>query len=250
VSVTSVVNLNDGLVGQQSTQQTQGSPAGNAVSQQASVSALPQDSFTPSSVTGSSDSTAQAAALFNAPKTSPLPTSTTSTTLQSAGVANSGSSASNANAQSASGAQADSTSTAVTTSTATGSVAQQTQLNTLNNALAALGLSAADIQQIDRVASLINDFNPTAFTSLAYQLEAQAQNSTGPSPSAQSTQSGVAGASAVVATSTSSAATPPALQSFSSSPQSRSNSGESAQPQASEPGTKTQTTPKTLAANT
>ncbi len=103
------------------------------------------------------------------------------------------------------------------TSTAAGSVAQQTQLETLNNALAALGLSAADIQQIDQVASLTNDFSPTAFTSLAYQLEAQAQNSAAPTSSAQSTQAAVAGSTATGVSATSTAATPATAQSSSSS---------------------------------
>jgi hypothetical protein len=47
----------------------------------------------------------------------------------------------------------------------------------LNNALQALGLSAADIQQVDQVAQLTNDFSATSFTSLVYQLEALARNS-------------------------------------------------------------------------
>ena len=51
----------------------------------------------------------------------------------------------------------------------------QQQLQTLNQALAALGLSAQDIQQVDRIATVINDFNPSAFTALAYQLEELAQ---------------------------------------------------------------------------
>ena len=92
---------------------------------------------------------------------------------------------------------------------------------------AALGLSAADIQQIDQVASLINDFNPTAFASLAYQLESQAQNSAGPTASVQNTQAAAAGASTTSASSTSTAATPPTLQSPSSAPQSGSD-GQSA----------------------
>lgn len=68
--------------------------------------------------------------------------------------------------------------TATTPASATpqGALAVQQQLQTLNNSLAALGLSAADIQKVDQVAGLIKDFNPTAFTSLVYQLEAVAQN--------------------------------------------------------------------------
>jgi hypothetical protein len=51
----------------------------------------------------------------------------------------------------------------------------QTQLQSLNNALANLGLSAADISIIDRIATLIQDFNPTAFRSLVSQLEGLAR---------------------------------------------------------------------------
>jgi hypothetical protein len=52
------------------------------------------------------------------------------------------------------------------------------QLQTLNNALAALGLSQADINKIDSIAGFINDFNPAAFTNLANQLEALPQPQT------------------------------------------------------------------------
>jgi hypothetical protein len=58
----------------------------------------------------------------------------------------------------------------------TTSIAQQ--LQTLNNALAALGLSQTDINKIDSVAGFINDFDPVAFTNLANQLEALAQQQT------------------------------------------------------------------------
>jgi len=76
---------------------------------------------------------------------------------------------------------------------------------------------------------LINDFNPTAFTTLAYQLEVQAQNVAATSTSAQNTQAAVADASSM-----STAATPPTLQSFSSSSQSGSN-GQAAQGFAPQP---------------
>jgi hypothetical protein len=51
----------------------------------------------------------------------------------------------------------------------------QDQLQALNLALAALGLTKADIQSLDRVASVLKDFNPVAYGSLVYQLEALAQ---------------------------------------------------------------------------
>ena len=61
---------------------------------------------------------------------------------------------------------------------ATGTASIVEQLQALNNALQALGLSPADIQQVDRIASVIKDFNPAAFTSLAYQLAALAPPAT------------------------------------------------------------------------
>lgn len=59
--------------------------------------------------------------------------------------------------------------------TAQGPLAIEQQLATLNQSLVALGLSPQEIQQLDRIASVINDFNPLAFTSLAFQLEQLAQ---------------------------------------------------------------------------
>jgi hypothetical protein len=54
----------------------------------------------------------------------------------------------------------------------------QAQLQKLNISLAALGLNTTDIQKVDQIASLINDFNPIAYSNLVYQLEALAQNAT------------------------------------------------------------------------
>jgi hypothetical protein len=69
------------------------------------------------------------------------------------------------------GASAVGTTTAAPAST----LASQAQLQTLNNSLAALGLSTAAIKTVDRIANAINDFNPAAYSSLVYQLEAAAQ---------------------------------------------------------------------------
>lgn len=61
--------------------------------------------------------------------------------------------------------------TALGAPTAQGPLALDEQLATLNQSLVALGLSPQEIQQLDRIASVINDFNPQAFLSLAFQLE-------------------------------------------------------------------------------
>jgi hypothetical protein len=64
-----------------------------------------------------------------------------------------------------------------TTAAANTTASIDQQLQALNNALAALGLPHSDFAQIDRIASLINDFNPVAFADLLQQLVAIAQAS-------------------------------------------------------------------------
>ena len=49
---------------------------------------------------------------------------------------------------------------------------KEAQLQTLNAALEGFGLSDANIRKIDGIAVLINNFHPTSFTFLAYQLKA------------------------------------------------------------------------------
>jgi hypothetical protein len=51
----------------------------------------------------------------------------------------------------------------------------QVEIQALNAALPALGLTNAQIQQIDRIASLVHNFNPAAYTNLVNQFEALAQ---------------------------------------------------------------------------
>jgi hypothetical protein len=63
---------------------------------------------------------------------------------------------------------------AAATAASTSTLATQAQLQTLNNSLAALGLSTSAIQTVDQIANAINDFNPDAYSSLVYQLEAAA----------------------------------------------------------------------------
>jgi len=63
------------------------------------------------------------------------------------------------------------------------------QLQSLNNALSALGLDPAELAQVDRIANLIQDFSPLAFTSLVYQIEALANANTSQSVAAASSSS-------------------------------------------------------------
>jgi hypothetical protein len=77
----------------------------------------------------------------------------------------------------------------------------QHQLQLLNNALAALGLNSADIQKIDSIAGLIDDFQPTRFANLAFQLQALAQQSA-PRAVPQATPQGTPQATSQAATNT------------------------------------------------
>jgi flagellar hook-length control protein FliK len=72
-------------------------------------------------------------------------------------------------------AAATGTAGANATNNATAATGTQTQLQSLNATLAALGLSQDEITVIDRVAQLIKDFNPQAYTDIINQLEALAQ---------------------------------------------------------------------------
>jgi hypothetical protein len=56
-------------------------------------------------------------------------------------------------------------------------VVTQEQLQALNLALAALGLNTQDIQQLDQIASAVNDYHPVAYTARALQLKALGKRS-------------------------------------------------------------------------
>jgi len=87
----------------------------------------------------------------------------------------------------------------------------QSQLLALNTALAALGLNASQLAQVDlnasqlaqvdQIAKLIQDFNPAAFASLLYQLEALAHVSAQPAaaPPTSTTAQSATSANATVA---------------------------------------------------
>jgi hypothetical protein len=54
----------------------------------------------------------------------------------------------------------------------------QEKIQALNASLPALGLSKVEIQEIDSLATQIQNFNPAAYTTLVNQFEALAQQST------------------------------------------------------------------------
>lgn len=91
-------------------------------------------------------------------------------------------------AKTAGGATANLASTATTHTTDSTQILAQ--LQSLNSALASLGLSQDEIAAVDRVAQLIKDFNAAAFTSLINQLQVLAQDSAQPAANAPAANAG------------------------------------------------------------
>lgn len=108
------------------------------------------------------------------PNATPAPAGAT-TLPQAAAAGGGGANPADVNALGANAATTATTSSTAAGATAAGTTSVQDQLQALNNALEALGLSSADISQIDRIASSTNNFNAEAFTSLAYELVALSQ---------------------------------------------------------------------------
>lgn len=220
MSLTAIVNLAERLLNSSSAQTS--SNASSPQTPAGPTQTIGGDQFTPS---GTTDSEADAG-LFQAsqsisfsaaaefllsqtpsPQTNPAAATTTPTTnstppTSAATETNNGNSAANSNvAANPAITGANTTATATTGATAvanrdtaanSSATSTQNQLQALNNALVALGLNSSELSQVDRIATLINDFSPQAFTSLAYQLEAQAnaQESaagTGSAPTSQAT---------------------------------------------------------------
>lgn len=215
MSLVGLVNLADRLLNQDSTQsqeaqapQKAAAPQGNATTPQVAA----QDQFTPSPQNGLAQNTAQDAGLFSVTQVSffsaaaqfllgqntappsdqtaaaipataanPATPQNTNTDIAPAQAALTPAATNGTNAANTAVVQQPvvpiTAATTTTAATANPALTQQ-QLQTLNQALAALGLSQQDIQQVDRIATIINDFNPSAFSALAYQLEELAQQAT------------------------------------------------------------------------
>jgi hypothetical protein len=163
-----------------------------AARQNAATNAVAEDTYTPSD--SSAQATAQAAGIFqlnpvvlaanttpaqpaqatgqNAAPLPPAPVTPTNTVTAQAAAATAGSAATATQqaATTATGAPALQITAATTTNTGA-----QGQVQSLNNALAALGLSRTDIQQIDRIATLIQNFDPASYMDLVNQFQRAAQ---------------------------------------------------------------------------
>jgi hypothetical protein len=76
----------------------------------------------------------------------------------------------------------------------------QIEIQRLNASLPALGLTNNEIQQIDRIASLIKNFNPAAYADLVQQFEARSQTSAQQEPASAALGTGaIAGSGATTA---------------------------------------------------
>lgn len=187
-----LVNLTERLLNQTASQgqDTQAAAKAAKANPDNGISAATEDHFTPSAHNAPAQATAQAAGLFTVSQftlfTAAAGVLPAHNAAPQANQANRPAPAANvvpaAAPQKAVAANAPAPAAPTTLAAnsaggvATGTAAIQDQLQALNSALAALGLDHADILVIDRVASRLQDFNPTAFTSLVYQLEALAQN--------------------------------------------------------------------------
>jgi hypothetical protein len=197
MALVGIVNLAERLLNQTLSQgqETQASakPAKAAGDNDQDKQVKTEDQFTPSAKNTPASTTAQEAGLFSvtqftlfsaaadfllAQTATPAATTaklqTSNATAQTTAEANTNTSVPTTTQTAATTSPA--TTAAITTTNTTPST--QEQLQSLNASLAALGLSRADITVIDRVASLIKDFNPTAFTDLVHQLEALARAAT------------------------------------------------------------------------
>jgi hypothetical protein len=191
MAVPGIANHIENIVNQQ-LRQKQEKPSETTATDNAANQAVSQDTFTPSAQTNSALATAQAAGIFQVnqagliPDTAPAQTTPNANQNALAVQASTGATTNAGAAQVATGvnpnapaitAQPAESALAVQAATpvATAAPSVQDQIQSLNTALAALGLSNADIQQIDRIATVIQNFSPAAYTALVNQFQEAAQ---------------------------------------------------------------------------
>lgn len=182
-SIASVVqNLSDQLLGQ-----TQNNTAQKRLLGVASpvTAAVAEDIFTPSSQSDSAQLSAADVGLFQlAPGTltanqTGLATQEVSGTIPAQNSAQT-TAANQVNTAGTPTQKAPDASTTQPTTSGAAAANVQLQIQSLNASLPALGLTNTEINQIDRIAALVQNFNPAAYANLVSQFEALAQNS-GPS---------------------------------------------------------------------
>ena len=188
MAVTGVVNLTE-LISNQPLAQSQDAPAaGPAAPAELTVAVAPiGDSFTPSNQTNPTQ-TAQDAGIFQVSQyalTSATAESLTTQTIAPAALQNPAPSANVFTTAAAPSVAAPPQATANAVAPVPANA--QDQVQSLNTVLLGLGLSNSDIQDIDRIASVTNTYNPALYGDLIQQFEAQAEPQwSAPAPANQS----------------------------------------------------------------
>jgi len=138
---------------------------------------ITEDTFTPSAGNNSAQAAAQDAGLFQVRHAAPtvIPANTLFA-IKSPDANQNGAPAQAASAPTGNAGQLFPPSSATQSAPAKAAPTTnvQEQIQALNAALPALGLSKEEIQEIDHLASQIQNFNPAAYTNLVNQFEAQA----------------------------------------------------------------------------
>lgn len=177
MSSVSLVSLSERLLSQnaaqgQDIQASQKLPVAQDDRQAAKVT---EDQFTSSGHSNHGETTAQAAGLFTVQQPPLFAPAANSALQQAASSTPSSKKVLEATQPAASASPQNAISTAAapeqTSPPTTDSTYTQQQLQPLNEALLSLGLSQQDIQKLDQIAAISNDFSPAAFTALAYQME-------------------------------------------------------------------------------
>lgn len=195
MSVVDLVNLSGPLVNQNAEQnaEVQASQKLSATQADQEPLTVARDQFTPSTQNGQAQSSAQAAGLFTVPQT-PLFSAAAGSLIGQSPTSSSNQIAAENSASS--GANQSTIVTAVAAPTPTipptiDSTYTQQELQPLNEELTSLGLSQQEIQQLDEIATITNDFSPVAFTAQAYQMKELALQNSQPASSAASAPTAV-----------------------------------------------------------
>jgi hypothetical protein len=144
-------------------------------SQNLGIGAPPEDTFTPSAQ-NNLGADAQNTGIFQ-------PGQGALSAASASSPANTGAANANSNANGQQGAAADASvgpgaTPGQANSGPAASAQVQLEIQKLNASLPALGLTNDEIQEIDRIASLIKNFNPAAYADLVNQFEARSQGAT------------------------------------------------------------------------
>ena len=183
MAVSGLVNLLESLANQQDQSgNTNLGTIGTSPSQNNTApAAAPEDRFTPSNQSISNPASAQAAGLFQVAQFTASADVPLAVTAAPQAVQNTAP-AQTPTAPNPSPAATPVTQTLAITDAApatavanTTPTTQQDQLQTLNTALSDLGLNDTQISQVDQIASVIQNFSPTAYSDIVYQLEALSQ---------------------------------------------------------------------------